>query len=203
MDLHHKLRRNPNWHPDSCNICGQLGHQAATCCNGTVDFKAIYGGPEHFLRKPTVYPSDVYAIQRRKKVLSMEALDRDVENWRKADSNGREGLARAGMEHSRHVVGTGPMAGQPQGPAFGFGGHAGHGGHVGHPHHSHHPHQHPGGPHPGGHGYPQQQQQPPVKKARRVVDEPDLPDGWAAAESNGKVYYFHKVTKAVQWKRPE
>lgn len=41
------------------------------------------------------------------------------------------------------------------------------------------------------------------KKARRVVDEPDLPAGWAAAESNGKVYYFHKVTKQVQWKRPE
>ena len=93
MDLHHKLRRNPNWHPDSCNICGQLGHQAATCCNGTVDFKAIYGGPEHFLRLPTVYPSDVYAIQRRKKVLGLDALDRDVEKWR-VRRGGRAGSAR-------------------------------------------------------------------------------------------------------------
>jgi len=65
------------------------------------------------------------------------------------------------------------------------------------------------GPPPGPHRpHPHQQpgQQPPpqqaVKKARRVVDEPDLPEGWAAAESNGKVYYFHKVTKKVQWKRP-
>lgn len=162
MDLHHKLRRNPNWHPDSCNICGQLGHQAATCCNGTVEFKAIFGGPEHFLWLPTVYPSDVYAIQRRKKVLSLDALDRDVENWR-ARRNGGDGGDGAGeMEHSKHIAGMRVTRGVP-------GMHAG----------------------------------DAQKKARRVVDEPDLPEGWAAAESNGKVYYFHKVTKQVQWKRPE
>ena len=22
MELHHKLRRDPNWHPNACNICG-------------------------------------------------------------------------------------------------------------------------------------------------------------------------------------
>ena len=70
------------------------------------------------------------------------------------------------------------------------------GGMVGHPPGPHRPHpqQQPPGQQPG--------QQQAVKKARRVVDEPDLPEGWAAAESNGKVYYFHKVTKKVQWKRP-
>ncbi|MEO2193779.1 MAG: WW domain-containing protein [bacterium] len=167
MDLHHKLRRNPNWHPDSCNICGQLGHQAATCCNGTVDFKAIYGGPEHFLRLPTVYPSDVYAIQRRKKVLGLDALDRDVEKWRVRRGGGDgegQGAVETGteMEHSRHIAGLRPTRGVS-------GAHAAGG----------------------------------QKRARRVVDEPDLPEGWAAAESNGKVYYFHKVTKQTQWKRPE
>jgi hypothetical protein len=24
MELHHKLRRDPNWDPNSCNICGQV-----------------------------------------------------------------------------------------------------------------------------------------------------------------------------------
>lgn len=24
MELHHKLRRDPNWHPSGCNICGQV-----------------------------------------------------------------------------------------------------------------------------------------------------------------------------------
>lgn len=171
MDLHHKLRRNPNWHPDSCNIRGQLGHQAATCCNGTVDFKAIYRGPEHFLRLPTVYPSDVYAIQRRKKVLSLDALDRDVETWRARRAGGAAGGDAGGqgtgvgdmeMEHSRHIAGMRATRGVHAGDA-----------------------------------------QIAQKKARRVVDEPDLPAGWAAAESNGKVYYFHKVTKQTQWKRPE
>merc|ERR1711988_1765857 len=62
MELHHKLRRDPNWHPNGCNICGQLGHQASTCPNGTVDWKARYGDaafqlrinqdPQHF-RSPT------------------------------------------------------------------------------------------------------------------------------------------------------
>ena len=193
MDLHHKLRRNPNWHPDACNICGQLGHQAATCCNGSVDFKVVYGGPEHFLRTGTVYPSDVYAIQRRKKVSSMDALDRDVEKWRQVDVAGRTGLVREGMEHSKHVmVGGMTMVGGMMGRTMG----GMMGGMVGHPPGPHRPHpqQQPPGQQPG--------QQQAVKKARRVVDEPDLPEGWAAAESNGKVYYFHKVTKKVQWKRP-
>lgn len=175
MDLHHKLRRNPNWHPDSCNICGQLGHQAATCCNGTVDFKSIYGGPEHFLRRPTVYPSDVYAIQRRKKVLSLDALDRDVERWRAMKSQKNERSGEVGrnveMEHSKHIAGM-------QGVRRNVGT-------------------------PGAVGGIAMQAGAAQKKPRRVVEEPDLPEGWAAAESNGKIYYFHKVTKQVQWKRPE
>jgi len=26
MELHHKLRRDPSWHPNSCNICGQVSY---------------------------------------------------------------------------------------------------------------------------------------------------------------------------------
>eukprot|EP00958_Prasinococcus_capsulatus_P026930 scaffold5081_cov430-Prasinococcus_capsulatus_cf.AAC.8 len=40
MELHHKLRRNPNWSPHGCNICGQEGHQAASCPNGNVDWSS-------------------------------------------------------------------------------------------------------------------------------------------------------------------
>lgn len=24
MEMHHKLRRDPNWHPNGCNLCGQV-----------------------------------------------------------------------------------------------------------------------------------------------------------------------------------
>mmetsp|Transcript_28702 Transcript_28702/g.80798 ORF Transcript_28702/g.80798 Transcript_28702/m.80798 type:complete len:170 (+) Transcript_28702:147-656(+) len=50
MELHHKLRRDPNWHPNACNICGQMGHQASTCPNGTVDWKDKYGNDAFQLR---------------------------------------------------------------------------------------------------------------------------------------------------------
>jgi len=45
--------------------------------------------------------------------------------------------------------------------------------------------------------------QPRIQQQRRIVDEPDLPPGWAAAkDGSGKVYYFHKETKKVQWQKP-
>uniref|UniRef100_A0A061R9E3 WW domain-containing protein n=1 Tax=Tetraselmis sp. GSL018 TaxID=582737 RepID=A0A061R9E3_9CHLO len=50
MDLHHRLRRDPNWHPSACNICGQLGHQASTCPNGTVNWTEKYGKGAFMLR---------------------------------------------------------------------------------------------------------------------------------------------------------
>lgn len=39
MEKHHKLRRDPSWSPHGCNICGKEGHQAASCPNGTVNWK--------------------------------------------------------------------------------------------------------------------------------------------------------------------
>ena len=43
MEKHHRLRRDPSWDPNGCNICGKVGHQAATCPNGTVDWRERLG----------------------------------------------------------------------------------------------------------------------------------------------------------------
>jgi len=48
MEKHHRLRRDPSWSPHGCNLCGQEGHLAATCPNGTVKWKT-YFPPEEFL----------------------------------------------------------------------------------------------------------------------------------------------------------
>lgn len=152
MELHHKLRRDPSWHPNSCNICGQLGHQAATCSTGTVDWKTIYG-PSSFLRKPTVFPSDIDNYLRRKKV-NIEELDGDVARFLEVKQQGGN-TAELVMEHSKYVAGNDLAAPKPRQPQ------------------------------------------------RRIIDEPDLPPGWAAAkDGSGKVYYFHRETKKVQWQRP-
>lgn len=156
MELHHKLRRDPSWHPNSCNICGQLGHQAATCSTGTVDWKTIYG-PRAFLQKSPVFPSDIDRYIRRKKV-NMEELDRDVASFIQVKQRGGD-TGDLVMEHSKHMVGHPP----PRRPI-------------------------------------QQQQQ---QQQRKIIDEPDLPPGWAAAkDGSGKVYYFHRETKKVQWQKP-
>lgn len=153
MELHHKLRRDPSWHPNSCNICGQLGHQAATCSTGTVDWKTIYGA-RAFLQKPPVFPSDIDRYTRRKKV-NLEELDRDVASFIEVKQRGGD-TEELVMEHSKHMVGHPPPRRQIQ-----------------------------------------QQQQ------RKIIDEPDLPPGWAAAkDGSGKVYYFHRETKKVQWQKP-
>ena len=42
----------------------------------------------------------------------------------------------------------------------------------------------------------------PVPQALPAQD--DLPAGWATAkDSNGKVYYWHRETKKVQWQKPQ
>lgn len=147
MELHHKLRRDPSWHPNSCNICGQLGHQAATCSTGTVNWKNIYG-PRAFLRQPTVFPSDVDRAMEKKRV-NIKALEEDLDRYLQGD--GGKGVV---MKHAKNVTTMG-------------------------------------------------QSGPPRQVQRQVVEEPDLPEGWAAAkDAQGKVYYWHKETKQVQWQRP-
>lgn len=147
MELHHKLRRDPSWHPNSCNICGQLGHQAATCSTGTVNWKTIYG-PRAFLRQPTVFPSDLDRALEKKRV-NIKALEEDLDRYVQGD-----GGVMKHAKNSSAVQGGGAR-----------------------------------------------QVARPVQ--RQVVEEPDLPAGWAAAkDGQGKVYYWHKETKKVQWQRP-
>mmetsp|Transcript_16635 Transcript_16635/g.22930 ORF Transcript_16635/g.22930 Transcript_16635/m.22930 type:complete len:178 (+) Transcript_16635:78-611(+) len=51
MDKHHRLRRDPNWSPHGCNICGQEGHQAANCQNGTVNWREKFGDAAFILKE--------------------------------------------------------------------------------------------------------------------------------------------------------
>ena len=97
MEMHHKLRRDPAWHRDACNICGQvrvynrrgglarglndlffirvsivqMGHQAAQCTSGTVNWRQIYGD-KAFILRPPVYWSEELA---RKKLKQVDATD--------------------------------------------------------------------------------------------------------------------------------
>lgn len=60
MEKHHLLRRDPNWHPNGCNLCGQLGHQASACTNGTINWRGVYGDDAFIMRQP-IYWSDIQA----------------------------------------------------------------------------------------------------------------------------------------------
>lgn len=55
MEKHHRLRRDPNWSPHGCNICGQEGHQAANCANGTVQWREKFGDDAFILREERVH----------------------------------------------------------------------------------------------------------------------------------------------------
>lgn len=45
---------------------------------------------------------------------------------------------------------------------------------------------------------------PVVQVKQRPPEEEGLPPGWATAKDpNGKVYYWHRETKQVQWHRPD
>lgn len=95
MEMHHKLRRDPAWPASACNLCGQVhgcllsdllspkpslrlcvicttrpfqvGHQAAQCTNGTINWKGIYG-EEAFILKEPLYHSDYARMAEEKKV---------------------------------------------------------------------------------------------------------------------------------------
>lgn len=177
MELHHKLRRDPSWHPNSCNICGQLGHQAANCSTGTVNWKNMYGA-KAFLIQPTIFQSDLEDIRNRKRV-SMKGLEADVEQYVKKKQEG-EDVSRLQHEFRNHVhpsripgMGRGniingmPVAGTSGAATVGGGGAT-------------------------------------AVSAPQAPAQDDLPAGWATAkDSNGKMYYWHRETKKVQWQKPQ
>ncbi|KAF5833301.1 hypothetical protein DUNSADRAFT_10422, partial [Dunaliella salina] len=65
MELHHKLRRDPTWHKDACNLCGQLGHRASECTSGTVNWRQIYGDNAFILRPPVYWSEELAAKKAR------------------------------------------------------------------------------------------------------------------------------------------
>lgn len=91
MELHHKLRRDPSWHPSACNICGQLGHQAVNCTNGTINWRQIYGDEAFILREP-IYWSEI--VDRRKaKEIDLQDLEK------KAREHARAKAEAAGLDY--------------------------------------------------------------------------------------------------------
>lgn len=81
MEMHHKLRRDPAWPSNACNLCGQVGHQAAQCTNGTINWKGIYGEDAFKLREP-LYHSDYSRIAQEKKV-DLTALEERARQYAK------------------------------------------------------------------------------------------------------------------------
>ncbi len=66
---------------ESPNVCAQLGHQAANCTNGTINWRQIYGDEAFRLKEP-IYPSDIYRMMKEKKV-DFTALEKQAQEWAK------------------------------------------------------------------------------------------------------------------------
>eukprot|EP00878_Enallax_costatus_P001596 GHUV01001747.1.p1 GENE.GHUV01001747.1~~GHUV01001747.1.p1 ORF type:complete len:155 (+),score=36.31 GHUV01001747.1:220-684(+) len=105
MEMHHKLRRDPSWDPRGCNLCGQLGHQAVECPNGTVNWKAIYG-EDAFIMRPPIYESQ---LRERRKLKQVDEADL----MKRAELFAKNAAAQAGLgweevkraaEASQHAV---------------------------------------------------------------------------------------------------
>ena len=204
---------NCSWHPSGCNICGQLGHQAAQCTTGTVNWQALYGD-NVFAIAPTVYQSDLDAAKKARQV-DFEELELRAKDYAKASRATGWLPARrpppcmiCGLPSA--VCGS-RAAAQLHSPAAAITALAvlqmvAEG----------------GGPPPSQqaaqqHLQQQQQQQqqggaPAVAPAAPVDEEAearkreaaaDLPEGWAVAlDAQKKPYFWHKATKKVQWDKP-
>jgi hypothetical protein len=153
-----------------------------------VNWKNMYGA-KAFLIQPTIFQSDLEDIRNRKRV-NMKGLEADVEQYAKRKQDG-EDVSKFQHEFRKHVhpsrvagMGRGHMLNgmplhAPGMPVAGTSGAA-----VG------------GGAVPGATAA--------VSAPQALPPQDDLPAGWAAAkDSNGKVYYWHRETKKVQWQKPQ
>lgn len=131
---------------------------------------------------PTVFQSELEEIQRRRKP-DVRKLKDDVENY----VNGKRGEDVVGhMRRRRNGLGQMPLGGGVPLSAMA----------------------------------PQAAAAPPAAVAPQAAatttpaaphaaavaekSEGDLPEGWATAkDSNGRIYYWHRETKKVQWQKPE
>jgi hypothetical protein len=69
MDMQRGYRRDNNSRPNACNNCGQVGHYAAQCPQGSqdVDFHRLYG--QHaFVMRQAVFQSDLDAAKQAKEI---------------------------------------------------------------------------------------------------------------------------------------
>jgi hypothetical protein len=58
-----------------------LGHQAANCTNGTINWRQIYGDEAFRLKEP-IYPSDIYRMTKEKEV-DFTDLEKRAQEWAK------------------------------------------------------------------------------------------------------------------------
>lgn len=63
---------------------GGMGHQAANCTNGTVNWRRLYGD-EAFRLKAPVYPSDEDRAKKAREV-DFKALEEQAKEWAKVRS---------------------------------------------------------------------------------------------------------------------
>ncbi|GLC43732.1 hypothetical protein PLESTB_000902500 [Pleodorina starrii] len=118
MEKHHLLRRDPNWHPNGCNLCGQLGHQAANCPNGTINWRQIYGDEAFILRQPIYYSDIQERIQLKED--GMKDLEARAQAYAKAKAeelglNWGEIVARAEELRNKDPSEVIPKAAPPAG----------------------------------------------------------------------------------------
>lgn len=118
MELHHRLRRDPNWHPNSCNICGQLGHQAANCPNGTIDWQRMYGAHAFVMHAP-IFQSDIDAAKKAKQIhfQELEQQARDYAKMRMEAASKQKELDIAAKTAQEMVAEAGPVVTLPQAEA--------------------------------------------------------------------------------------
>ncbi|KAL4859448.1 hypothetical protein ACK3TF_000549 [Chlorella vulgaris] len=177
MELHHKLRRDPSWHPSGCNICGQLGHQAAQCTVGTVNWRAMYG-ENAFHMQPTVFQSDLDAAKKQKQIdfADLEARARDYAKMREEQGGPPPQMAPPqGSQRPQQQV---PPQVQPQFPGMA------------------------GGPPPGAAPPSVDPAVREMEERKRAASE-GLPEGWAVAfDASKKPYFYHRVTKKTMWEKP-
>lgn len=74
----------------------QLGHQAANCTTGTVNWRAMYG-ENAFVMRPAVFQSDIEAAQKAKQI-DFEDLEKRARDYAKVRGCGlaREPPSRVG-----------------------------------------------------------------------------------------------------------
>ncbi|KAL6765542.1 hypothetical protein V8C86DRAFT_2454090 [Haematococcus lacustris] len=113
MDLHHKLRRDPTWHKDGCNLCGQLGHQASSCTAGTVNWRQIYGDNAFILRPPAYWSEELAARKARQAdipMLEKKAKEYAMKQAEQAGLSYEDIVAKAAELHAQDPQEAIPLA---------------------------------------------------------------------------------------------